>query len=182
MKPMLYHKFDFSLCYFRDHLFVMGGKNSAKKVVKTCEKYSVKTNRWMKMKDAKIERFAASACGLEENSCVYLFGGRSNKDDEMVKDIEEYNIETDTWKRIFKLKNFNQWVPVEVLCSVQVDKNKILIFGGCDKEVNDSKRSYILDMEKKELVRKKDMKKAHVFLYSPLLYGNHIYVLGNEYY
>lgn len=63
-----------------------------------------------------------------------------------------------------------------------VGKNQILIFGGCDIDVKDVKWSYLLDLNDKTLTQKHDLKKSHVFICSPLVYGNHVYVLGNEYY
>lgn len=45
------------------------------------------------------KRYAASAVGCT-NGKVYLFGGRSDNNNVMVSEIEEYNEETNIWKII----------------------------------------------------------------------------------
>ena len=60
----------------------------------------------------KKRRYAASAVGISNNK-VYLFGGRSDYNNTMVHEIEEYCSVKDEWT-ILNLKNINLWNPVEV--------------------------------------------------------------------
>lgn len=90
---MLYHKFDFSICCFKNYLYVICGKNSSNNVVNTCERYNISENKWEKIEDCIIKRYAASCCGLENLNKIFLFGGRTEVTDNMVPEIEVYSVD-----------------------------------------------------------------------------------------
>jgi len=50
-------KFDFSLCYVRGHIYVMGGKIDPNTVVATCEKYNVRDNFWQSIGESFFVRW-----------------------------------------------------------------------------------------------------------------------------
>ncbi len=53
----------------------------------------------------------------------------------MVKEIEEYDVRFNIWK-IVELVNPYMWIPMEIGGIVQLDERKVMIFGGCDIDVN----------------------------------------------
>ena len=94
---MPFKKFDFSLCYANGYIFVIGGKQSVDDVVNTCEMYNVKDNYWKSMAPCKQKRYASTAIGTKSGH-IFLFGGRSQFQNQMINQIEEYTVKTDTWK------------------------------------------------------------------------------------
>ena len=178
--PMMHKKFDFTLAYLNGYIFVMCGKDSTSEVVDTCEKYSIEENQWTNISSVKKKRYAASALGFSNNK-VYLFGGRSDYNNMMVNDIEEYCVFRNEWT-IISIKNVNLWNPVEVCACIQISESQILIFGGSDAHIKDSASSLIFNVGDYSIEKRSDLKKAQVFVNSPFLYKNHVYALGNEYY
>jgi len=64
----------------------------------------------------KKKRYAASAVGFTNNR-VYLFGGRTDYNNTMVQEIEEYNVDVNEWN-ILTIKNSLLWNPVEVCACI----------------------------------------------------------------
>ena len=178
--PMVHKKFDFTLAYLNGHIYVLCGKDSTSEVVDTCEKYSIEENSWGAVAPVRKKRYAASALGFTNNK-IYLFGGRSDYNNMMVNDIEEYCALKNEWN-IINVKNVNLWTPVEVCACIQISEEQILIFGGSDAQIKDSANSLVFNVKDNSIEKKSDLKKAQVFVNSPFLYKNHVYALGNEYY
>jgi len=153
---MIHKKFDFTLCYLNGYIFVMCGKDSASEVVDTCEKYSVADNQWIMISSVKKKRYAASAVGFTNNK-IYLFGGRSDFNNTMVSDIEEFNVELNEWN-ILNVKNFNLWNPVEVCACIQIKEDQILVFGGSDARIKDSNNSLIFNVRDYSFEKKGELK------------------------
>lgn len=179
--PMPNKKFDFTLCYHKGFIYLICGKDSDSVVVDTCEKYDVSRNQWTSIASINRRRYAASAVAVRETDKIYLFGGRSDYHNNMMEDIEEYNIAQNSWK-IIKLSSPNEWTPVEVCSSIQIKSGKILIFGGSDASIEDSRQSYIFDTESFKLEKTNPLRKPHVFVSASFLHGNYVFAVGNEYY
>ena len=177
---MINKKFDFTLCYLNGYIFVMCGKDSSSEVADTCEKFCIVDNQWISMSSVKKKRYAASAVGFTNNK-IYLFGGRSDFNNNMVSDIEEYNIALNEWN-ILNVKNFNLWNPVEVCACIQIKEDQILIFGGSDARIKDSNNSLLFNVGDYSFEKKGELKRAQVFVNAPFLYKNQVFALGNEYY
>lgn len=88
------------------------------------------------------KRYATSVTAVGEESKLLVFGGRSNSNNRLADEIEEYNITTKIWK-ILRIKNHEIWEPVEICASIQIDFGTILIFGGSDTNMEDKKSSYL---------------------------------------
>ncbi len=178
---MPYKKYDFTLCYLNGFIYVICGKDSQNEIVEFCEKYDVNNDRWSLISSVNKKRYAASAIAVKESNKLFLFGGRSDLHNTMMKEIEEYDVVKNKWK-IIELKWPQEWTPVEVCSTIQIKPNKILVFGGSDVNVEDSKDCYIFDSEDYNLEKINSLKKAHVFVTSPFLHGNYVFAVGNEYY
>lgn len=85
----------------------------------TCECYDVTKNTWTSIANANKKRYAASATGMSELDKILLFGGRSDAHNLMTEEIEEYDVNKNTWA-ILKLKQPCEWIPVEVCASIQI--------------------------------------------------------------
>lgn len=178
---MLKKKYDFSLCYLSGYIYVISGRDSSLDIVDTCERYCVERDSWEKIANVKKKRYAASTAGLEQSQKIYLFGGRADSNNRMLEEIEQYDIVADVWK-IINLKNPSLWSPVEVCAMISVSATKILIFGGSDVTIRDTKTTYLFDAVDHSLEKIADLEKPQVFVSSPFLHGECIYAVGNEYY
>ena len=178
---MLHKKFDFTLCFLKGYIYVICGKDSSSEVVDTCERYNVCENAWENIASVKKKRYAASAVGFTNNR-VYLFGGRSDFNNYMVAEIEEYNVEINEWN-IIQIRNGSQfWNPVEVCACIQISKDKILVFGGSDARIKDSNTSLVFYVNDYSFDKKGELKRPQVFVTAPFLYGKYVFAIGNEYY
>jgi len=178
--PMIHKKFDFTLAHLNGYIYVICGKDSSSEVVDTCERYSVEENVWTSIAPVKKRRYAASAVGISNNK-IYLFGGRSDYNNSMVHEIEEYCSIKNDWT-ILNVRNITLWNPVEVCACIQIKEDQILIFGGSDAQIKDSTNSLIFNVKDYSLEKKSELKKPQVFVNAPFVYKNHVYALGNEYY
>ena len=99
----------------------------------------------------------------------------------MVSEIEEYSIKKDEWK-IIRLTNPADWIPVEVCSSIQIKPDCLLIFGGSDLNIEDSKNSFIFTPSDLRIEKIDNLKKPQVFVNCPIFNGHYVYAPGNEYY
>ncbi len=180
-KPMPHKKFDFTICHFNNVIYVICGKDENSEVVNTCEAYSLNTDTWKILSRVNYKRYAASSVVAKEVGKIFLFGGRSDQQNLMMEQIEEYDITRNLWK-VIRIKGINEWIPVEVCSAIQVKVGKILIFGGSDVAIEDSNNAYLFDIQDYSLKKIDSLKKAHVFVANPFLYGNYVFAIGNEYY
>jgi hypothetical protein len=65
---------------------------------------------------------------------------------------------------------------------IPISASKILIFGGSDVTIRDTKSCYIFDSVDQSLEKIEDLEKPQVFVSSPFLHGECVYAVGNEYY
>lgn len=181
-KPSMPHKkYDFTLCYLDSFIYVICGKNVDNEIVRSCERYCIENESWSICSSVNVKRYAASAATIKEKNRIYLFGGRGEAQNAMINEIEEYCVETDNW-RILDINWPNEWKPVEVCATIQLKKDEIIIFGGSDVNVEDSKDTYVFKSNDCKLEKVDDLKKPHVFVSAPFIYGNYVFAVGNEYY
>jgi N-acetylneuraminic acid mutarotase len=145
------------------------------------KRYHVESNTWFLIGSTVVKRYATSASAFANLNKIFLFGGRSNVNNMMVDEIEEYSVSTDSWK-VVELKNPSLWIPVEICASTQLDEKRVLVFGGSDAQITDSDFCYCYDVEEQSIQRIDNLKKAQVFVCLPFSYGDNIYAVGNEYY
>lgn len=178
---MLTKKYDFSICHHSGYVYVICGKGQNTEILDSCERYDIYKDSWTSIARVSKKRYASSAVVAAEADKIYLFGGRSDYNNQMAEEIEEYNIATDVWTTVV-LKNPQDFVPVEVCSAVQVAPGKIIIFGGSDSTINDIASSYVFSFEEGKMESVGALKKAHVFVASPFVFGTHVFAVGNEYY
>ena len=123
---------------------------------------------------ANIKRYATSASSFKNLNKIFLFGGRSNENNMMVDQIEEYDVKSNIWSLV-QLKNPSLWIPVEICASIQMDKEKVLVFGGSDAQISDSDFCYLFNVNDYSVERIDNLKKAQVFISLPFSYGGNVY-------
>lgn len=178
---MLLKKYDFTICYLLGHIYTICGKNVNNDIVESCECYNIEEDSWRTISPVTKKRYAATAATIKEKGKIYIFGGRGEAQNAMIGEIEEYTASRNEW-RILDVTWPNEWRAVEVCAAIQINRGEIIIFGGSDVNVEDSKDSFILKTDENKLVKSGDLKKPHVFVSSPFVYGNYVFAVGNEYY
>lgn len=178
---MPHKKYDFTVCYLNGHIYTICGKNVTNDIVESCEAYDVEADTWRTVASVNKKRYAATAATIKEKGKIFLFGGRGEAQNAMISEIEEYNSARNEW-RILDVAWAGEWRAVEVCAAIQIQKGEIIIFGGSDVNVEDSKDSFILRTDENKLVKSGDLKKPHVFVSAPFVYGNNVFAVGNEYY
>lgn len=99
----------------------------------------------------------------------------------MVKEIEIFSVEENK-SEIVKLENSSKSLQLEILSSVQIDQKRILIFGGVNYYIKDSRKCFVMNTENNALESKSSLIVPQVYTNSPIVYNNQVYVIGNEYY
>ena len=144
-EPLFYH----SMCLHHDrYVFVVGGSNRNSHYIDRTYKYDIDGDMWEPYASMKVGRSKCSTISI--NNRLYAFGGEDIKQ----ADVLEY-IDTSKANSCFEVINLafkfhrvkSDTFARAVLC--QVDSDELMIFGGGHKG---SKKSYIFDTSKKELI------------------------------
>jgi N-acetylneuraminic acid mutarotase len=83
-------------------IMVMGGlhrEESETFTLRSCEAYNPESDSWMSIQDMNGPRSNASACQMD-GYCVYIFGGFTENQTQMLNTIEKYNINLDVWLQL----------------------------------------------------------------------------------
>lgn len=174
-------KYDFTICYLSGCIYTICGKNVNNDIVESCECYDVEEDSWRTISSVNKKRYAATAATIKEKGKIYIFGGRGEAQNAMIGEIEEYTASRNEW-RVLDVVWPHEWRAVEVCAAIQIQKGEIIVFGGSDVNVEDSKDSFVLQTDENKLVKSGDLKKPHVFVSAPFVYGNFVFAVGNEYY
>lgn len=178
---MITKKYDFSCCVLDGFIYVISGRDSSSEIIERCEKYDYHRDQWSLVASVKKKRYAASCASVAGSKKIYLFGGRSDNNNTMHSDIEEYDAAKNEWSLV-QLKDPASWLPVEVSAMVQIEEDKVLVFGGSDSNVKDTANSYVFNVDNHQLEKTEPLKRAQVFIAAPVMYGSNVYAIGNEYY
>lgn len=128
---------------FKDYIYIIGGCDHLNQFTNKCEKLKISTLKWEPMTSCNQIRDTCSAIGLEDQNCLYVFGGRI-KNNEVSATVEKYEIKNDCWVKLaFRIPLMSSVNGVAL-----VSPKKILIFAGQDFESKPMKKSYLLDLEK----------------------------------
>ena len=80
------HRTDFSICSFKQNLYVIGGSKTRNGPLNSCLIYNIKCNRWSQIADMNEERCSA-ACTVYEGK-LFVSGGL---DERPLKSVESYD-------------------------------------------------------------------------------------------
>ena len=145
-----------STLYYDNKLYLIGGIDSNKKVSKECQVFSLVDKKWHNLPNLNIGRANSSIC-LYNNKTLYVFRGR---DDNNVLDSIEYiklfNLRS-SWK-LFKPIDYGYvWNSAENSLVMTVDKGKILICGGEDKDGNLLNDTFLFETNSKKVYKGIDL-------------------------
>lgn len=126
--PMIYRRCVFAAIAIGHYIYVIGGYNG-KYAISNVERFDFLTQTWTEMCPLIQRRSSCSAVYNEnkENPCIYVVGGVTH---DTVSLIEQYDIKTNTWKRIGNLKYPRSGF------SLNFYNDKLFIIGGINRELN----------------------------------------------
>ena len=159
-------------CMTRDGILLTGGK-SDDQGIKVCWKFSLSKLDWVAMPDLNVARLCHTTVSVGNR--IYAIGGRTGQGDnfKQLQDVEFLDETTGSWH-----------VTRELLSALYSHtgvayKHFIFIFGGCDTDFNQTKRTFMLDTKCHNWSRKADMPVV-CDRGSSVVYKDRIYVLGGE--
>lgn len=97
----------------------------------------------------------------------------------MVKEIEEFKCKENLWQ-ILPIED--RQLQLEILCSVQIDRETILIFGGVNQHIRDSKKCFAFNTKDHSISPKSPLAVPQVYINCPVYHNGKVFVIGNEYY
>ena len=139
-----------ALCYFKGHLYVIGGitinSQGKKTVTNKCEKYNIKDNKWQEIADLTLPVCNHSAT-VFQNKYIFCFGGRllPNK---LSNNILRYSLDKDEWLKIEvrpQIQTQNKLSLTSQATCYQINEGQIFIFGGYQADRNISSQSFLFE-------------------------------------
>lgn len=173
---MLTERRSHAMCKVGEFIYVCGGINSRSEPLNSCEKFSILTEKWLKVSNMTVAKSHLSLCNVN-NQYLYSIGGE-NKFQSLLDIIERHTVNIDTWE----VMNVKIPVKIECVACVQTKEHEFLILGGYSCELGSLNTVYSYDTVN-NIIRKlnKDMDQPGWSIYMPLKYGNSIHVFfGGE--
>ena len=132
-----------STLYYDNKLFLIGGIDSNKKVSKECQFFSLNDKKWNNLPNLNVGRANTSIC-IYNNKILYVFRGRDDNDVlDSIEYIKLFNLRSN-WK-LFKPIDYGYvWNSAENSLVMTIDKGKILICEGEDKNGNLIRDNFLL--------------------------------------
>lgn len=119
------HYFPALTKFKNEEIFVIGGKENL-----TCEVFSLKSNKWKKLKNLPTERYGCSITCEENSKTLYLFGGINNALNSINFSVLKYNLKTNLdWETL--IISANSHLLQRTFCGcLNVKNNYVLLLGG----------------------------------------------------
>ncbi|CAD8081356.1 unnamed protein product [Paramecium primaurelia] len=151
---MIEKKRNFRVAQIGHYIYLIGGENQNKQVSNTCERFSLKTLEWQKIKSIQTPLTKVNLVVFQQRYLV-RFGGL-NRFDHFDKTIEKYDTKRHKWYQIKLTSGQDQIFKLNSVC-LQINFNSILIFGGQnDNDCSDAKIQLLtideVDKKKNEYV------------------------------
>jgi len=148
-------KLHHSILFHNNNLYVVGGFDDKKQASNECFYFSYKDKKWEDLPNLNHPRANCSIC-IYNKSILYAFRGRNEKNE--LDTIEYLNLEEKlNWKLINVVDYGYVWSGIYNSCSVVWEENKIMIFGGEDKNKL-YKECLLFDIRNNQVYRGMDLK------------------------
>eukprot|EP00826_Nyctotherus_ovalis_P004473 TRINITY_DN10972_c0_g1_i7.p1 TRINITY_DN10972_c0_g1~~TRINITY_DN10972_c0_g1_i7.p1 ORF type:complete len:410 (+),score=113.36 TRINITY_DN10972_c0_g1_i7:66-1295(+) len=118
-------------------LYCVGGYNKRDGALKSVERYSFASARWVPIAPLNERRQWAGVCQFN-NKHIYCFGGSN------LSSIERLDIlnEEEGWELMGTGDTVSPWAGRSACAAIQVDPYRILVFGGCARHDLDDASMY----------------------------------------
>ena len=163
-----------SILFYNHNLYIIGGYDNNKISSRECFYFSYENKNWCRMPKLNVPRENCSMC-LYNKSFLYLFRGRNNEG--LLNSIEYLNINNihnNNWKIINVVDYGFVWDNIYNSCTVPLEENRIIIFGGED-ENKLYRESFLFDVKNNNIYRGMDLKIPAAFNGQGIYYNGKIY-------
>ena len=113
--------------YENDFVYVIGGYNHDRGILKSVEKFSIKARKWVPVEGINHGRINAGACKCGKKY-IYVFGGMDIRD--FIDGVERFNLELGIWT-VMKVK-----LPVRManVFAYSLNPENIVVMGGLKRK------------------------------------------------
>jgi len=125
----------------KNQIICVGGSK-----IKMCEIYDIESNSWTNLAELNNSRECPSACVTDKNY-LYVFFGFDKNVNKYVSNIERLNLENPNKFEILNLKGNQNILKKHSAATLQIETEKILIFGGINSLRNPCKDVLIYDIK-----------------------------------
>ena len=164
--------------FFDKKLFLIGGMNCEQKVTNECLIFNYQEKKWLNFQNLNQGRANASIC-IYNNSFLYVFRGRNDFD--VIDSIEFISLNGNFFNNKWSLFVPNDfgfiWFSCENSMCINIDKNKILICGGENKEGKLFKECILFEPGSKNVYRGLDINVNSCFKTQGCCYKGNIYAV-----
>ena len=164
--------------FFDKKLFLIGGMTCEQKVTNECLIFNYQEKKWYNFQNLNQARANCSIC-VYNNSFLYVFRGRN--DIEVINTIEFISLNGNFFENKWNLFIPNDfgfiWFSCENSMCITIDKNKILICGGENKEGKLIKECILFEPESKNVYRGLDLNMNSCFKTQGCYYKGNIYTI-----
>ena len=145
-----------SSIFFNNNLYIIGGMGENNNYLFDCYCFHLTNKKWEKMPNLNISRLNPSLCIYNNN---YLYAIKGTNKIESIDSIEFINIKnmSDSWNLFKPFDPGFSWFGCDSSLAITISENKILIFGGRDRNGKLFHHSFILNTETKTVYRGKDI-------------------------
>ena len=148
-------KLHHSILFHSKNLYIVGGFDDKNQASNECFYFSYKDKKWENLPCLNQPRANCSIC-IYNKSILYAFRGRNEKNE--LDTIEYLNLEEKlNWKIIHVVDYGFVWRGMYNSCSVVWEENKIVIFGGEDKNKL-YKECFLFDIRNNQVYMGMDLK------------------------
>lgn len=169
--PMKIGKSNHVLLYFEGFVYCIAGCDSTNQFSNKCERFNVSTLKWEMITSCNVLRDTCSACGIEDENCIYVFGGRIGNQ-LFTQSIEKYFVMRNSWEVLsFKMPHVTS-----VHGCTSLGNNKVLIFAGQDYDSKPLKTTYLCDLKSQTFELIEETKsKGGCIVNEVIIYQNKVY-------
>ena len=128
---------------FRGYVYIIGGCDHLNQFTNKCERLKISSLKWETITSCNQIRDTCSAIGIEEQNCIYVFGGRI-ANNAISPTIEKYDISQDCWVSV----NIRLPIMSSVNGVALIAPRRVLMFAGQDFENKPMNKCFILDLDK----------------------------------
>lgn len=117
------------MTYNEGYIYMLGGYDqSIKKIVKSCCRYNIVTEKWQQLQPMLFEITDASACAI--NECQIAVTGGINSTQRLTDIVQIFDIRENSWK----LFDVCLSTPRRSITMVSSQKDRVIIIGGKDSD------------------------------------------------
>lgn len=146
---LIYPRSSHALCALGKFIYIIGGFGNKQVMLGECEKYNVQTQQTQKIASLNNACASLSVCTFYQNY-IFKFGGMEMQHN-LSPFIEKYTIKDDRWvvldPKLAGVQPEHFFALLSNSCSLQINKNDVLVFGGYLEDNSGSNQSFLFTFD-----------------------------------